>query len=283
MVYHSIFYGKKFTELCSTRYIEIGQKPIIPRLPQMRILSSFFALVLIALCSCGGKTTSGRTVGVDASWYPLDFGTRDNSITAFSTELLTEIGRVEKIPFVKVTVNWNDLMEGLQKDQYEAILTSMPPYIFNEKLYDFSEIYLYLGPVLVVPVDSKIDSLDMLTGKEIAVVAGSSYVAILEKAPGVLIRYYDSIPAALNDIVNNTVDGALIDVLSAVAYCNDLFQGQLKIGTRPLTDEGLRMVTKHKAAPDLIKGFDKGLEKLKKNGSYQKILAKWNLQEPMPS
>lgn len=249
----------------------------------MRSLSAFLVLILMSFFSCSKSSSKGgRRVGVDSSWYPLQFGPRDNNVTAFSTDLLTEIGKVEKIPFVKITVNWNDLMEGLQKDKYEAILSSMPPYIFNEKQFDFSDIYLYLGPVLVVPVDSKVNSLSMLSGKEVAVVSGSNYDAMLQKIPGLIIRYYESIPQALNDILNSTVNAAMIDVLSAAAYCQDLYQGQLKIATPPLSDEGLRLITKHGAAPDLIKGFNKGLAKLKKDGMYRKILEKWDLQEPQP-
>lgn len=240
---------------------------------------SFFVLILLTLCSCGSSSNGGRKVGVDASWYPLEFGVRDNNVTAFSTELLTQIGKVEKIPFVKITVNWNDLLEGLEKNKYEAILTSMPPYIFNEKQFDFSEIYLPLGPVLVVQVGSEINSLDKLSGKEIAVISGSTSALILEKSPGVLIRYYDSIPQALNAVLVGTIDGAMVDILSAAAYCRDLYQGELMIVTPPQSDEGLRLVTKHNAATDLIKGFNKGLQKLKKNGSYEKLLDKWSLRE----
>ncbi len=82
----------------------------------------FFCLALTLLFSCSSNPNPGRKVGVDASWYPLNFGDRGNNVTAFSTELLAEIGKVEKIAFVKVTVNWNDLMEGLQKNKYESHL-----------------------------------------------------------------------------------------------------------------------------------------------------------------
>ena len=239
---------------------------------------SLFLITLMTLCSCSSNSDGGRRIGVDATWYPLDFGARDNNITAFSTELLTEIGKVEKIPFVKVTVNWNDLMEGLQKNKYEAILTSMPPYIFNEKLFDFSNIYLALGPVLVVPIPSKIDGLNQLNGKEIGVVSGSTSVSLLEKSNGVLIRYYESIPQALNDVLLGVIDGAMVGVLSASAYCRDLYQGELKIATPPLNDEGLRLVTKHNGAPDLINKFNAGLQKIKKSGAYDKLQEKWELQ-----
>jgi polar amino acid transport system substrate-binding protein len=240
----------------------------------------FLLILLCTFSSCGEKAKPERRVGVDPSWYPLELGPQANSVTAFSTEILTTIGRLEQISFVKVTVNWDDLMEGLQKNRYEAILSSKPPYIFNMKFFDFSEIYLPLGPVLVVGTNSSLDSIDHLAGKEIAVIPGSSSALILEKSRGVLIRTYDSIPAALNDTLLQTVDGAMIDYLSAVIYCRDLYQGMLKIATPPLNGEGLRLVTKHDAAPDLIKGFNEGLKKMKKDGSYDDLLNRWGLQAP---
>lgn len=248
-----------------------------------RICSLLFAMFMILMSCSNSSSNQGCRVGVDASWYPLDFGPRSNNVTAFSTELLADIGKLEKIPFVKVTVSWDVLMDGLQKDRYEAILTSMPPYIFNQKQFDFSDIYLPLGPVLVVPTNSKIQTLDQLEGKEIAVISGSTSSLILEKSKGVIIRDYDSIPTALNAAVSGTVDGAMVDILSAVAYCRDIYQGELKIVTPPLNDEGLRLITKHEAAPQLIKGFNNGLKKLQKNGSYNKLLDKWSLQESTSS
>jgi polar amino acid transport system substrate-binding protein len=246
----------------------------------MKKIFPFLILLLILTC-CSKSGNVGRGVGVDPYWFPLDFGIRDNNVTAFSTELLTEIGKKEKIPFVKVSVNSSDLMEGLQKGKYEAILSSMRPYIFNRDLFDFSDIYLALGPVLVVPSRSTIHSLQELDGKEIAVLEGSSYDQILEKSQGVIIRYYDSIPKALNDILLGTVDGAIIDILSAAAYCRDLYEGELKIATAPLNDEGLRLVVKHQTAADMIKGFNAGLAHMKKDGSYAKLLDKWGLQESL--
>ncbi len=245
----------------------------------MRSIYSYFILILLTLFGCSSNNSGGRKVGVDSSWFPLEFGERTNNVTAFSTELLTKIGKVEKIPFVKITVNWDTLMDGLKAGEYEAILTSKAPYIFNEKLFDFSDIYLSLGPVLVVPVGSKIQSLQGLNGKEIGVISGSSSASILQGSEGVLIRDYDSIPNALNAVASGVIEGAMIDILSATSYCNDLYQGMLKIATPPLNDEGLRLVTLHDAAPDLIAGFNKGLQKLKAKGSYEALLSKWSLME----
>ena len=243
----------------------------------MKTVSSLLIFVLLTLLSCSKKIPPEPRVGMDPSWSPLEYGVRNNNISAFSTEILTEIGKMKKIPFAKILVNWNDLIDGLQKGKYEAILSSKTPEIFNQSIFDFSDIYLPLGPVLVVPVSSKIDSLDHLNGKKIAIISGSNTALILEKSQGVLIVNYNSIPTALNDTLVGHVDGVLIDILSAAIFCQDLYDGELKIATRPLNEEGLRLITKHNRAPDLIKGFNEGLKRMKQNGSDAKLLDKWGL------
>jgi polar amino acid transport system substrate-binding protein len=240
--------------------------------------------LLIFLCLLSQACTKSSSVketrvGLDPSWFPLAIPGRESSVTGFSTELLKEIGKIEKISFTKVTVNWDDLVDGLHMQKYVAILSSMPPYDFNKQTYDFSELYLLTGPVLVVSIDSDIDSIKKLSGKEIAVLPETRGALIVEKNPAVIIRDYDVIPKALSDVANGNVDGAIVNVLSAVAYCQDLYKGKLKVVTDPLTNEGLRMITRKGDEEGLIRQFNRGLHKLKSSGAYDKLLAKWNLKE----
>lgn len=246
----------------------------------IRHLMTILLVLLSAFLSCCTKKskTPENRIGIDISWFPLSLEGRENQITGFSTELLKEIGKIEKIPMIKITVTWDNLIEGLQKHKYDAILSSIPPYVFNQKLYDFSELYLSTGPVLVVPLDSTITSLKQIKGTEIAVLPETRGALLLEKYPGVIIRTYDSIPKALNAMIQGTLDGAIVDVLSAVAYCRDLYQDQLHIITEPLNTEGLRMLVVHDQAPELLFHFNRGLEKLKSSGVYDKLLIKWGLK-----
>ena len=239
-----------------------------------------FSLLCVCLFACSGpRVKTERRIGVDQSWFPLLLAGRENSVTGFSTELLKEIGKLEKISITKITVNWDNLVEGLQAGKYDAILSSIPPYIFNQQIYDFSELYLPTGPVLVMPIKSSFDSFAKLSGKEIGIVPDTKGALLLEKYPAILIRSYDSIPKALNDIVHGAIDGALIDNLSAIAYCQDLYQTELKIVSPPLTTEGLRLITLHGQASDLLLRFNRGLDKMKTTKAYDKLLMKWNLKE----
>lgn len=240
--------------------------------------SSLITACLLLLLGCSRTRPHAEyRVGIDPTWYPLTLEGKENSVTAFSTELLQEIGKEELIAFTKVSVSWNILVDGLKEKRYQAILTSLPPHPFQQDSFDFSDLYLATGPVLVVPENSVASSLDHLSGKEIAVVPESDGVSILEKYPKILIRSYTSIAQALNDVSRGVINGALVDVLIANSYCQDLYQGKLRIATPPLNNAGLRLVTLHNQATDLIDAFNDGLEAVKGNQTYDLLLKKWNL------
>jgi polar amino acid transport system substrate-binding protein len=234
---------------------------------------------LIFLSGCSGKSKSKvHTVALDNEWTTLQVPGRQSNLTGFATELLQRIGQLENINLVKVTVSWDNLLPGLLNKKYEAILSSMGPYIFNQQQFDFSELFLKTGPVLVVLSSSPITSLKALGGKEVAVMPDSTGALILEKYPGVLIRHYASAPQAFNDVIKGVIDGAIVDILTATAYCQDIYHGELAIVTPPLNDTGLRLVTLYHVKPDLIEKFNEGLDQLKSSGEYDKLLEKWGLK-----
>lgn len=243
----------------------------------IRRLLPLFLLVL----ACCGKKPSGYDykVALDPSWYSLAIQGREATLTAFTYEIIEAIGKEENLKIGVYERSWDNLILGLQENEYQAICSSMEPYVFYEKLYLFSSIYLPTGPVLVVNIGSKIDSLSQLGGKEVGILSGSSYGLILEKFPTIIQRTYSSIQAALDDVKENNIAAAFMGILSAEAYTNDLFAGRLKISSPPLTEEGVRLVGLSGKSEKLIYHFNRGLSRLKANGTYNKIAKKWGLEE----
>ncbi len=235
-----------------------------------------FCLLLLAGC---GKKRSGYDykVAFDPAWYSLEIQGREGALTAFTSELIEAIGAVESLKIGVYERSWSNLMLGLQQNDYQAICTSMQPYIFYEKLYVFSDVYLPTGAVLVVRENAEWTSLTQMAGQEVGIVRGASYALILEKYPSILQRTYGSAPAALDDLKQGVIQAMVLDILSAEPYIHDLYQGQLKISSAPLSSEGLRLVGLHKNSEELIRRFNRGLAKLKSNGTYNQIAQKWGL------
>lgn len=234
------------------------------------------ALLLLLTC-CGKSHKPTYRVGVDQLWYPLVIPGKELNVLGFSTDLLQEIAQLKNLQIVLVYMSWDNLLSGLTKGQYDAALSSLRPYNFNEKQYSFSDLYIMTGPVLVVPISSPASSLTELDGMEIGFPEGSQQDARLNKESSAIPRAYGSIPEALNSILIGALEGALVDYLAAWSYCRDLYHGQLKIVTSPLNDAGLRLITKYENTSDLMKAFNEGLKELKKNGRYNALAAKWSL------
>ncbi|HEX2579597.1 MAG TPA: transporter substrate-binding domain-containing protein [Rhabdochlamydiaceae bacterium] len=249
----------------------------------MRVL--FRAIVTLGCLfffSCGGsKADYDYTVAFDPAWYGLSLSGREADLTAFTTELLMEIGKLEKVNIGVYERSWSNLMYALQEGECDAICSTMQPYLFYEKLYRFSNLYLMTGPVLVIRAKSPAKPLEKLNGDIIGILRESNGVLILEKYPGIIQRTYDSVPKALIDTTKSEIDGTLVDILSAESYTRDLFQGQLKIATPPLTQEGFRVLSLKNHKPEFTRIFDRGLARLKSDGTYAALAKKWRLAEPL--
>lgn len=232
---------------------------------------------LFFITACSSSSNKTFTIGVDPDFYSIEAIGREKNIMGFATDLMSEVSQHTKLSIHLKPVNWNTLFAGMQKKQYQAVFSGMPPYNFTEELYSFSPIFLKTGPVLVVPTKSFYKSLSDLGNREVGIISDSKNIALLEKNPSIIIRPYDSIPKMLNDVSLGILEAAFIGILPAEAYCNDLYQGTLKIVTGPLNEDGLRLITLKGDQQMLMKAFDNTISKMQSDGSYVKLMQKWGL------
>lgn len=248
----------------------------------------FFSFLLLSSCilllsSCGESKNDVYEIAIDPLWGLSDFKEKDNNVLGFSTELLRIISRDEKMSFSILYTNWDSLFSGLDANNYQAVLSSLHPYNFNLQKYDFSQLYLPTGPVLVLPISSPYHSLQEIQGKQIAVLENSPAVLLLESYPNILISTSSSIAEVINKLQSGQVAGALLPLLIARSYTRGAFKAQFTIGSSPLNDDGLRLITRKNQKPLLIKKFNKALEKIKNDGRYEQLLRDWELNVPLSS
>lgn len=232
--------------------------------------------VLAFLNSCSNPPKENIRIGVDESWDFLSAPDKETSINGFILDLFKEIGKETNYEFTLVNSSPLFIKDDLQKKAVDVVLSPERPNKYIESEYTFSDSFLSTGPVLVIRPDGP--SLNNLDGKEIAIPKGDfDPLVILEKKPGVLIRYYNSVPEALAKIVTKTLDGALINNIDAKKFTTGLYNTKLKIASQALTPDGLRLIT-IPSNKNFIQDFDQALKKLKNNGIYEKLLEKWGLE-----
>lgn len=241
----------------------------------------YIIICLILLAGCAKEEERTYRIARDPSWFPTELLGREHAITVFSDELIRDIGRLEEFRVAIYGLQGHALLTKLQHREIDAILSSAPPIPQFRKYYDFSNVYLYTGPVLVVPEGSSATSLDDLAGKAIGIEMGTRTEQVIADVPQVVIRQYPDIVLALQALSREEIDGAVLAAIPTYAYLRDLFQKELKVVTPPLTDDGLRLLVLKGENPELVRKFNAGLVEAVKNGSYDKIAAKWQLDLDM--
>lgn len=231
--------------------------------------------------ACSGHTMLGEKIyyiGQDNTWYPIDFRGKDQNMVGFVDEVFRAIGEEENFEVVIYNVPPSLLYEQLARDDFDAVVSSLVPNIVQKQRYEFSSSFYPLGPVLVVRQDSTVKSLLDLSGRIIGIEAGASQHYEMPEDPLFVIIPYDSISSAFENLDKRVIDGVIADVLRAYPLTQGYYNGKLKVVSGPLLDEGLRLaVTRKPKESELIKSFDAGLKKIKENGTYDKLLKKWDI------
>lgn len=220
-------------------------------------------------------------IGMDSSWYPLALFGKEHNMTAFTIDLLYSVARDQSIKVEVVRTGHKRLMELLDDELVDGILTSILPEGPLTDKYYFSDPYYRFGAVLVVRKEDDIHSLQDLAKKNIAVKRSSPVLYRLPMEHQSTVVPYDNFLMMLQALSDKKVDGVVMDQLLFYLYFGGLYRDQFKVVTKPMTDEGLRLMTlKENYTKELIEKFNTGLKNIKESGVYDHLLNEWEIYDP---
>ncbi len=211
--------------------------------------------------------------------YPLEFTGVERNVAAFTDDLIAAVGKAMNLTIDIVVVQVSDEMRVLNDEYYDAVLTALLPTPINQENYAFSDPLIRLGPVLVLKSTSTITSLKQLAGQIVGVDTGFLGLHEVQKIPNIVLIQYDSISTALDNLMNDNINAAVIDAWPAYVFTLSFYKDKLKVVTAPLTPEGIRVVARIEEE-HFIEQFNQGLEEIRKNGTYQRLIDKWGLVDP---
>ncbi len=243
-------------------------------------------VVLVLLCGCFGGgvgDVEGKLYRVarDHSWDDRNFMGKQANLAAFFENMLRIIAEEEgfEIEFLQMTTN--NLIPGLHDGDYDAILTTMKPLILHERQYVFSDPLFLIGPVLVVPEGTNVNSLEEMGGKQLAILYPWQEVIVSEQYSPYNIKMYDNVVKALEELSRGaSLDGVVLDLVPAYVMCNNIYSGKLKVATSSLTDDSFRLMTLANEGHEvLISLCDEAVKEIRHEGLYKAILQKWGLHQ----
>lgn len=245
------------------------------------ILVSFFLLLIVALWMRSNKTYTEKVyrIGRDPSWYPLSLMGKEKNILAFSDDLLMLIAEKKSFKALLLSLDPTNLESSMIKGSCDAVMSSLEITASRKDAFKFSNTYFFVGPVLVLPYNSPIETWKEMKEKTIGIPTGHLIYFPSDMYPSVVIKTFDSTASSLDSLLKGEIDAIILNTLPAYSYINGLYKGVLKIIGPPITDEGLKLIST-KNVSDLIETFNLGLQELKDDGSYNMLLNKWGLFNP---
>jgi polar amino acid transport system substrate-binding protein len=235
------------------------------------------AFFWLAGCSSGDSNPELH-IGQDSRWPTVNLMGKEPNFNAFNADLLAAIAKQEKLRLHLVSVSAPELLPELEQGRLKGILTNLKSDYTNQNRLLFSDLYFSTGPVLITSLIPARQGRNEMAKKIIGVQSHPPINLELEKDPTIQIKIYDDILKALGDLRAGSIDGAIFAALPAHIYTRTFYRGELKVITGPLNDEGIRFVTlNNEEGQKLIKQFNAGLETLKKNGTYDKLIDRWGL------
>jgi len=236
----------------------------------------FASAALAAAPAKPGKTVS---VATDATWPPMEMVDASKQIVGFDIDFMKAVAKEAGFEVAFKNTAWDGIFAGVEAGQYDAIISSVTITPERKAKYDFSQPYINIGQILVVPKSVSAAKIADLKGKKVGAQIGTTGAMEVKKVAGVELKTYDEVGLAFEDMAAGRVSGVVCDEPTAITYAlqKKEYSAKFKIVGKPFTTEAYGIVVK-KGNKDLLAQIDKGIAAVKKKKIDQQLKKKWQLK-----
>jgi polar amino acid transport system substrate-binding protein len=223
-------------------------------------------------------------VGSDVAYPPVEsFDTDGKTVVGLDPDLAKEIGDLLGVKLVFHNATFNGLIPSLKSKRIDVIMSAMSDNKKRQKEVDFVD-YFIVGTSIIVKAGNPdgISTLDDLCGKTIAIQQGTTQDDVAEAqktkcgAKGLKILKFPTDPEALLQVKQGRAVADMNDFPVAKAIVK-------KTGTYEVVGEQIEAgpygIGVRKEDTQLRDALQKALQKLIDNGTYQRILEKYDVTD----
>lgn len=218
-------------------------------------------------------------VGTAPFYAPFE-STNEQSkeIEGFDIDMMTEIAERMGVDVEFVPSEWQGLLGGLEKGDFDVIVSAMTEKEAAEGNVEFSQVYYDLPDVIIVASGNPkgIEAKDDLAGMVVGVQTGSGAEMLAEELDPEVgfseLRKYELTQDAMNDLKAGRIDAVIAG--HAFAIEQRKVDPSFEVSDQPLETSGLVGVFKN-GSGSLVDEFNTQLEAIKADGTYDALVKKW--------
>ena len=218
-------------------------------------------------------------VATDTVFKPFEYTNENGEFVGIDVDLLAAIAEDQGFEYDLQSLGWDGAVAAVQSGQADAIIAGAT--IKQERIdsgWIFSDGYYDATQTFVVKGDSDIASFEDLAGKNVAVkngTAGMDFANSLKDQYGFTVTVFEDSPTMYQDVILGNSAACVEDtpIMAASIKEGNL---ALKIPEGMESDGapyGLAIMDEKNQ--ELLDMFNKGLEDIKANGTYDEIIAKY--------
>lgn len=229
------------------------------------------------------------SIGSDLTWAPYDYLV-DGEAAGFDADLMKHMAASLGLKTKTEDTRFASLILGLTGHHYDVIASAL--YITPERAKQINYIpYLKTGGSLMTLKGSEFmpQTQKDLCGKKVASLKGAAWVPALHKLSAgycaenklgaIAVQEYPSSPLAAQALLSRAAD-VQFDDAAVSQMMVDQTKGRLQITSKEILEPVIIGLGVAKGNDSLLNALTSALEEQKKNGNYQALLKKYNLQEP---
>ena len=222
------------------------------------------------------KQAGEFVLGLDDSFPPMGFRSKDNQIVGFDIDLATEVAARLGVKLRAQPISWDAKEQELNTGKIDCIWNGLSVDSSRAKAMNLTGAYLNNRMIFTVK-DASLSTLVSLAGKKIAVQNGSTAQKILDasnvgKAAAKILPFDDN-QTALLDLDKGGVDAVFLDEIVAKYWITSNSKS-FKVLSEGLSDE-VYAVAFRKKDQKLRDTVDSLLSAMKADGKFAEISTKW--------
>ncbi len=183
-----------------------------------RLISCVVACICLSMIFCTPVFANKiLKVAINPNWPPMEMKDKKGKVSGYEIDLIKAMGEAAGFQVKFVEVPWKDILSGLDKGKYDAVLASVSITEGRKEKYDFSDPYFTSEQIFVVP-RAKVE--EPLRGKTIAAFKLTTGAEALRLYQKVSICFYtvEETEKAFQDLSKGFIQGVLCDSPVALDY-----------------------------------------------------------------
>ncbi len=213
--------------------------------------------------------------GIDANFPPFAYVDESGEPSGFDVDAVEWIADEMGFEVTHEPIAWDGIIPALKSDKIDFIASGMSITEERKKQVDFTIPYWEVKKVLVVSENADISVDEIMSGERLGVQRGTTSAEWLKKHQneyGYTLRYYDSAPMAVADVVNGRIQAAAMDMAPAKEAQSE--KPVTILGTFGMKSEAFGYAVR-KGDDELLQTLNKGLKKLMNDPYWDKLVQKY--------